>query len=68
LERKIPEKYLKRYSVKELSILYNVSPKLIRTWLRNDHEIGSPRGWYYSPAQAILIFNKLGYPEKFFED
>ncbi len=54
---------VKPYSVKELSSLYGVSPKTLRTWLRPHKEaIGERISRYYTTLQVGIIFEKLGMP------
>jgi len=52
------------YTTKELSALYGVSAKTLRTWLHPYTQlIGEKRGRYFNALQVKLIFEKLGIPE-----
>jgi hypothetical protein len=60
------EVQLKAYSLKELSIIYECSPKTMRTWIKPLKEkLGSRNGHYYTPKQVRIIFERLGVPGVF---
>lgn len=53
------------YSIKELSILYGVSSKVLRKWMLPIKEkIGKRNGFYYSVSQVELIFSFIKVPYK----
>lgn len=55
---------LKAYSKKEVAGLYDVSAKILKTWLIPfEQEIGKRQGRLYTPKQVKVIFDKLGIPE-----
>jgi hypothetical protein len=54
---------VKGYTLKELSALYGVSTKCLRTWLEPHIEsIGEKKGRYFTTLQIRIIFEKLGEP------
>ncbi len=56
--------HIKAYSTKELAKIYEVSEKIFRAWLAPfKNEIGKKAGWFYTPKQAKIIFDKVGIPE-----
>jgi uncharacterized protein YjcR len=58
-----PKVRLKAYSLKELAQLYECSPKTMKTWLiRFEKEIEPRMGYFYTPKQIKIIFEKLGIP------
>ncbi len=60
-DQKIP---IKTYSVKEVAILYSISTKTLKKWLLPfEKEIGNRTGYFYTPKQIAVIFDKLGIPE-----
>lgn len=59
---------VKAYSFKELSIMYGVNGKILRQWLLPLlEEIGKRNGWYYTPKQVRMIFERLGVPKSIME-
>ena len=66
MEKEEPEEQvrLKAYSIKELAEIYDVSEKILKSWLKPfDKEIGRKVGRFYNPRQARVIFEKVGIPE-----
>lgn len=54
---------VKPYSMKELAILYEVSPRTLRRWMiKIKPAIGERIGHYYMITQVSIIFDKLGVP------
>jgi len=54
---------IKPYSVKELAILYQVTPHTIRNWIKEfENELGPKVGYYYKIPQIKIIFEKLDFP------
>lgn len=63
-ESNTPKIQLKAYSFKEVAVLYEVSQRTLHTWLSPfKNEIGQKVGWYYTPKQMKVIFEKLGLPD-----
>lgn len=57
------EVLIKGYTLKELSALYGVSTKCLRTWMEPHMEsIGEKKGRYFTTLQVRTIFEKLGEP------
>jgi uncharacterized protein YjcR len=57
------ELLIKGYTLKELSALYGVSTKCLRTWMEPHMEdIGEKKGRYFTTLQIRTIFEKLGEP------
>ena len=57
------EKIIRGYMTKELAMMYQVSPKVFRMWIKPHlHAIGERQGWYYTSAQVKIIFERLGPP------
>ena len=55
--------HIKPYSMKELAVLYEVSPRTLRRWMtRIKPDIGERIGHYYMITQVTIIFDKLGVP------
>ena len=64
---KTPKIQLKAYSLSEVAMLYEVSGKTLKTWLKPfNNEIGQKLGRYYTPKQMKLIFERLGMPNSLF--
>jgi hypothetical protein len=60
---------LRAYSLKELSGLYELSGKSMKTWLAPfKQEIGQRVGRFYTPKQMKIIFKKLGAPCTYYWD
>ncbi len=56
---------IRPYSLKELSLLYNISIKSFNTWLSPfKEEVGKRQGRYYNVLQIEIIFHRLGPPHK----
>jgi len=56
---------LKGYSIKELSILYQVSGKTVKNWIKEfAPEVGERVGHCYTPKQMEIIFKEIGIPGK----
>jgi len=54
---------IRGYTMKELSVLYGVSTKCLRTWLEPHLEVvGKRKGRYFTTLQVRVIFDKLGLP------
>lgn len=54
---------IKGYTLKELSALYGVSTKCMRTWMEpHAASIGEKKGRYFTTLQVRTIFEKLGEP------
>jgi hypothetical protein len=54
---------LKPYTLKELSQLYGMDWRTLKTWLEPfQKEIGQKRGRYYQIPQVRIIFQKLDLP------
>lgn len=54
---------IKPYTVKQLAIIYGVSPKTFRKWVRPfKDEIGYRNGHFYSVLQLKVIIGRLGAP------
>ena len=54
---------IKTYSVKEVAVLYGVSSKTLKKWLRPfEKQIGKRIGYFYNPKQVAIIFDSLGVP------
>lgn len=50
---------------KDLALLYGVTYKTMRSWLRNlEHELGAYQGKRYTPAQVQSIIQRLGAPKR----
>lgn len=57
------ETTIKGYMTKELAMMYQVSPKVFRNWIKPHLEvIGERQGWYYNLMQVRIIFERLGPP------
>ncbi|NLR58817.1 hypothetical protein HGH93_11940 [Chitinophaga polysaccharea] len=51
------------HTLKELADQYGVSRRIIRTWLSPfEAEIGPRLGYYYTVAQMLIIYEKIGPP------
>jgi hypothetical protein len=60
---------IKPYSKKDLSILYQLSPRAFYTMLKPHEElVGKKLGRYYSILQVEAIFAKLGLPDCLLSD
>lgn len=60
-----PQIEIRGYSIKELSILYQVSGKTIRKWIKEfAPDVGERVGHCYTPKQVEVIFKELGIPGK----
>jgi hypothetical protein len=54
---------IKTYSKKQLAALYNVSPKVLRNWLRPHlNKIGKYTGKTYTPKQIKIIIELIDEP------
>ncbi len=54
---------VRAYSISELAVLYGITTKTIRTWLKPyAEEIGEKHGRYFTTLQVRVIFDKLGEP------
>lgn len=54
---------IRPYSKKELSHLYNVSPKTLTRWLKPHlSQVGNREGRYYNMKQVHIIFELFGSP------
>ncbi|HEV8285711.1 MAG TPA: hypothetical protein VGQ09_15460 [Chitinophagaceae bacterium] len=54
---------LDRYSVKELSVFYDVCHRTMKKWIAPfSKDIGEKVGRYYNANQVKIIFDKLGLP------
>ena len=54
---------LDRYSVKELSVFYDVCHRTMKKWIAPfSKDIGEKVGRYYNVNQVKIIFEKLGLP------
>jgi hypothetical protein len=59
-----PKIQLKAYSMKEVAGLYEISERTLKRWLFPfKNEIGQRIGYFYTPKQVKIIFEKLGIPE-----
>lgn len=59
---------IKPYSIKELSGIYGVCDKTFKKWLLPFADcVGKKQGRYYTVAQVVTIFDKLGIPTVFCE-
>jgi hypothetical protein len=55
---------IRRYTHKELTVLYKVSWKTLQRWLKPfEGNIGRKHGHFYSSRQVAIIFEMLGPPE-----
>jgi transposase len=55
--------HLKAYSVKQLAEVYEVSPKVLRTWISEiEKEVGLKNGHFYNHRQIKIIFDEFGIP------
>lgn len=55
---------IKAYTIKELSLIYEVSDQTFRNWLMPfKEEIGERIGHFYTVRLVKVIFEKLGVPE-----
>lgn len=54
---------IKRYTKKELTVLYNISYKTLKKWCKKIKKLGNYET-AYTPAQVVMIFNHLGNPEE----
>jgi hypothetical protein len=58
-------KPLKPYSIKELSQCYDVSYKVMRSWLSPiKKKVGKQVGKCFNVKQIRIIFDHLGHPEQ----
>jgi len=58
-----PELKIKPYSAKQLSSMYVVCKPTFLKWIQPfTEEIGKRNGHYYTVAQVIIIFDKIGEP------
>lgn len=56
---------IKAYSLTELSNLYGISNRIMKTWLAPfTDDIGKKNGRLYNTLQVKIIFEKLGLPGK----
>ena len=56
--------HLKPYCYKELEMLYGISRKTLKTWLRPFwQDIGQKQGRYFTIKQVKVIFDKVGIPD-----
>ena len=56
---------IKFYNLKELAAIYGETTHVIKKWLEPYKElIGEKNGRSYTPKQATIIFEKLGYPQQ----
>jgi hypothetical protein len=56
---------LKPYTLRELALIYGVSVKVVKTWLKDTEPYtGEKRGRFYTARQVALIFRLLGLPHK----
>ncbi len=54
---------VKAYTIAELAVLYQVSTKTFRTWLKQyAKEIGERESRYFTVLQVKIIFERLGEP------
>lgn len=54
---------IKHYSTKDLAKFYGVCDKTLLKWMKPfTKEIGQKQGRYYTVAQVLTIFEKLGKP------
>lgn len=54
---------VKASTIKELSALYKITPKVFKRWIGVfEHEIGKRVGLYYTAAQVLIIVKRLGPP------
>lgn len=61
LKNEVPQ--IKPYTTKELAMLYAVNRHTFKQWIKPfTEEIGVRIGWYYSPRQVEIIFNRVGLP------
>jgi hypothetical protein len=66
MEHAIP---LRAYSYKELTALYGVSQRTLKTWLAPfTAEIGEKHSRYFTVRQVRIIFNRLGLPGAISDD
>jgi hypothetical protein len=55
---------VKPYTNKQLAVLYGVSTRILRNWLRlHAAFIGPKKGHYFTSLQVKTIFERLGPPE-----
>ncbi len=55
---------IKPYRLMDLTIIFDVSEKTLRRWIREyQEEIGERNGFYYSAAQVTIMLNKFGRPQ-----
>jgi len=58
-----PRIQLKAYSTMEIAKFYEVSERTLKRWLSSyENEIGQKIGYFYTPKQVRIIFEKLGMP------
>lgn len=65
---KLPDRanYLRPYSKKELTVMYNISKKTMTRWLKPHlSKIGKREGRYYNVRQIQIIFDLFGLPDCF---
>jgi len=56
-------------TLKEIAIMYGVSDRTVRKWLKpHENKIGEKVGWYYSVNQVKIIFQCLGLPNRTIEN
>ena len=54
---------IKPYTTKELAALYEVTPRIFRTWINPHKEaIGEKKSTFYTIKQVEIIFDRLGVP------
>jgi hypothetical protein len=54
---------LKPYTLRELALVYGVSVKVVKTWLKDTAPYtGEKRGRFYTARQVAIIFRLLGVP------
>lgn len=54
---------IKSYTKKELCLLYGVSSKVLRGWLREDDDFLGKRTKIFNVSKIEFIFLKHGYPK-----
>ncbi len=54
---------IKSYTKKELCLLYGVSKKILRGWLKEDDDFLGIRTKTFNVSKIEFIFSKHGYPK-----
>jgi hypothetical protein len=54
---------IKSYTKKELALLYGVSRKVLRGWLKEDDDFLGARTKLFNVSKIEFIFSKHGYPK-----